>query len=149
MPSARLCLDEQSAETWRDLMASIPKVVGVLSCGFVLSLGLSNPTRAEHLPSPSDVMKTDSISDRQGFQDDADKQMHDGMGGIRGSKHIKGELFRVDGDSYYIMLRDDTELRIRTDKTTVMSGDIKKGDLIEAKINDRNHALSIRSTKRK
>ena len=75
--------------------------------------------------------------------------MHDGMGGIRGSKHIKGELFRVDGDSYYIMLRDDTELRIRTDKTTVMSGDIKKGDLIEAKINDRNHALSIRSTKRK
>jgi hypothetical protein len=62
---------------------------------------------------------------------------------------IHCELFRVDGDSYYMMLRDDTELRIRTDKTTVMSGDIKKGDLIEAKINDQNHALSIRSTKRK
>jgi len=47
------------------------------------------------------------------------------------------------------MLRDDTELRIRTDKTTVMGEDIKKGDLIEAKINDQNHALSIRTTKRK
>jgi hypothetical protein len=42
------------------------------------------------VPSASDVMKTDSATDRQGFQDDADKQLHDGMGGIRGSKHIKG-----------------------------------------------------------
>jgi hypothetical protein len=130
-------------------MVAIPKFAGSLLCGFLLYVGLSNTAQAEHVPSASDVMKTDSATDRQGFQDDADKQSHDGMGGIRGSKHIKGELFRVDGDSYYIMLRDDTELRIRTDKTTVMSGDIKKGDLIEAKINDRNHALSIRSTKRK
>jgi hypothetical protein len=130
-------------------MVTISKFSGMLSCGFLLCVGLSNTTQAEHVPSASDVMKTDSAADRQGFQDDADKQMHDGMGGIRGSKHIKGELFRVDGDSYYIMLRDDTELRIRTDKTTVMGGDIKKGDLIEAKINDQNHALSIRSTKRK
>jgi hypothetical protein len=30
-----------------------------------------------------------------------------------------------------------------------MGEDIKKGDLIEAKINDQNHALSIRTTKRK
>jgi hypothetical protein len=130
-------------------MVAIVTFAGSLSCGVLLCVGLSNTVQAEHVPSASDVMKTDSATDRQGFQDDADKQMHDGMGGIRGSKHIKGELFRVDGDSYYIMLRDDTELRIRTDKTTVMGGDIKKGDLIEAKINDQNHALSIRSTKRK
>jgi hypothetical protein len=149
MPSARLCLDEQSAETWRDLMASIPKVVGVLSCGFVLSLGLSNPTRAEHLPSPSDVMKTDSISDRQGFQDDADKQVYDGMGGIRGSRHIKGELVRIEGHDYFIHVKDGTEVPMHTDKTTVMKGEIKKGDRIEAKINDKNHALSIRSVKQK
>ena len=41
-------------------MVSIPKVVGVLSCGFLLCLGLSNAAQAEHAPAPSDVMKTDS-----------------------------------------------------------------------------------------
>lgn len=130
-------------------MVTILKFAGMLSCGFLLCVGLSNTAQADHVPSASDVMKTDSATDRQGFQDDADKQMHDGMGGIRGSKRIKGELFRIEGDSYYIILRDVTELRIRTDKTTMMSGAIKKGDLIEAKINDQNHALSIRSAKRK
>ena len=47
-------------------MVSIPKVVGILSCGFLLCLGLSNAAKGEHSPSVSDVMKTDSQSDRQG-----------------------------------------------------------------------------------
>ncbi|MDZ4856457.1 MAG: hypothetical protein SGJ26_16655 [Nitrospirota bacterium] len=34
-----------------------------------------------------------------------------------------------------------------TDNTTKMMGEIKKGDRIEAKVNDQNHALSIRSVK--
>ena len=46
------------------VMVSIPKVFGVLSCGFLLCLGLSNAVQAEHAPSPSDVMKTDKTSDR-------------------------------------------------------------------------------------
>ena len=62
-------------------MVAIPKFAGSLSCGFLLCVGLSNTVQAEHVPSASDVMKTDSATDRQGFQDDADKQMHDGMGG--------------------------------------------------------------------
>ncbi|MEP6959416.1 MAG: hypothetical protein ABI980_11865 [Nitrospirota bacterium] len=130
-------------------MVVIPKVVSVLSCGFVLCLGLSNAAQAEHAPSPSDVMKTDSTSDRQGFQADDDKPMHDGMGGIRGAKHIKGELVRIEGDEYFIIVKDGAEVPMHTDKTTVMRGEIKKGDLIEAKINDKNHALSIRVAKRK
>ena len=40
-------------------MVSLSKMVGVMSCGFLLSLGLSNVVQAEHTPSPSDVMKTD------------------------------------------------------------------------------------------
>ena len=55
-------------------MISIRKVVGILSCSFLLCLGLSNVALSEHAPSPSDVMKTDSVSDRQGFQSDDDKQ---------------------------------------------------------------------------
>ena len=129
-------------------MVSIPKVVGVLSCGFLLCLGLSNAAQAEHAPAPSDLMKTDAQSDRQGFQSDDDKQMNDEMGSNRakGAKTIKGELFRVEDGNYFVKVKDGKEIRLHTDKTTQMIGEIKKGDRIEAKVNDQNHALSINKT---
>ena len=130
-------------------MVSIPKVVGVLSCGLLLCLGLSRAAQAEHSPSPSDVMKTDAVTDRQGFQSDDDKQMNDKMRSNRaeGAKTIKGELFRVEDGNYFVKVKDGKEVRLHTDKTTQMIGEIKKGDHIEAKVNDQNHALSIRSVR--
>jgi len=127
-------------------MVSIPKVVGVLSCGFLLFLGLSNAVQAEHTPSSSDVMKTDHVDDRQGFQSDDDKQMNEKMqsSSAEGSKMIKGELFRIESGNYFVKVKDGKEVRLHTDKTTQMSGEVKKGDRIEAKVNDQNHALSIR-----
>ncbi len=128
-------------------MISIRKVVGILSCSFLLCLGLSNTARSEHQPSPSDVMKTDSVSDRQGFQSDDDKQKNvdnkkkDGAG----EKMIKGELIRVENANYTIKMQNGKEIRLHTDKTTEMMGTVKKGDQIEAKVNDKHHALSIRS----
>jgi len=129
-------------------MGSISKVVGLMSCGFLLCLGLSNPAQAEHTPSPSDVMKTDKTSDRQGFQADDDKQTNVKMedSSAKGSKTIKGELFRIEGGNYFVKVKDGKEVRLHTDKTTEMTGEIKKGDRIEAKVNNQNHALSIRST---
>jgi len=130
-------------------MVSIPKVVGVLSCGFLLCLGLSNAAQAGNTPGASDVMKTDSVTDRQGFQSDDDKQRNvdDKMGSNRadGAKTIKGELFRVEDGNYFVKVKDGKEVRLHTDKTTQMIGEIKKGDRIEAQVNDQNHALSIRS----
>src|SRR6478672_11167100 len=108
-------------------MVSMQKVVGVLSCGFLLCLGLSNAAQAEHPPAPSDVMKTDSVSDRQGFQSDDDKQTN--VDDEKGSNHAK----------------DAKEVRLHTDKTTQMMGEVKKGDRIEAQVNKKHHALSIRS----
>jgi uncharacterized membrane protein YcgQ (UPF0703/DUF1980 family) len=132
-------------------MVSIPKIVGVLSCGFLLCLGLSTAAQAEHAPAPSDVMKTDAQTDRQGFQSDDDKQknVNDEKGSTRteGAKTIKGELFRVEDGNYFVKVKDGKEVRLHTDKTTQMTGEIKKGDHIEAKVNDQNHALSIRSAK--
>ena len=132
-------------------MVSIPKVVGVLSCGFLLCLGLSNAAQAGNTPGASDVMKTDSVTDRQGFQSDDDKQKNvdDKMGSNRadGAKTIKGELFRVEDGNYFVKVKDGKEVRLHTDKTTQMIGEIKKGDRIEAQVNDQNHALSIRSTR--
>ena len=128
-------------------MVSVLKVVGVLSCGFLLCLGLSSATQAEHAPAPSDLMKTDAQSDRQGFQSDDDKQKSAEMGSNRaeGAKTIKGELFHVEDGNYFVKVKDGKEVRLHTDKTTQMMGEIKKGDRIEAKVNKQNHALSIRS----
>jgi hypothetical protein len=130
-------------------MVSIPKVVGLMSCGFLLCLGLSNSVRAEHTPSPSDLMKTDRVDDQQGFQADDDKQKNVKTEGssAEGSRTIKGELFRVEGGHYFVKIKDGKEVRLHTDKTTHMTGEIKKGDHIEAKVNNQNHALSIRTAK--
>jgi hypothetical protein len=130
-------------------MVCIPKVVGVLSCGFLLCLGLSNAAQAEHTPAPSDLMKTDSVSDRQGFQSDDDKQQNvveKRSNSAKGAKTIKGELSRVEDGNYFVKVKDGKEVRLHTDETTQMTGEIKKGDRIEAKVNKKNHALSIRST---
>lgn len=127
-------------------MVSIPKIVGVLSCGLLLCLGLSKAAQAEHSPSASDVMKTDSQSDRQGFQSDDDKQTSGKIGSTRakGAKTIQGELVRVEDGNYFVKVKGGKEIRLHTDKTTQMVGEIKKGDRIKAKMNDQNHALSIR-----
>ena len=131
-------------------MVSIPKIVGVLSCGFLLCLGLSNAAQAEHPPASSDVMKTDSVSDRQGFQSDDDKQKNvddeKGSNHVKDAKTIKGELSRVEDGNYFVKVKDGKEVRLHTDKTTQMMGEVKKGDRIEAQVNKKNHALSIRST---
>ena len=129
-------------------MISIRKVVGIVFCSFLLCLGLSNAALSEHAPSPSDVMKTDSVTDRQGFQSDDDKQKNvDNEKGksATGAKTITGELSRVEDGNYFVKVKDGKEVRMHTDKTTQMTGEIKKGDRIEAKVNHENHALSIRA----
>ena len=90
-------------------MVAIPKVVGILSCGFLLCLGLSNAVQAEHAPGASDVMKTDSVTDKQGFQSDDDKQKNvdnkKGSNHADGAKTIKGELSRVEDGNYFVKVR--------------------------------------------
>jgi hypothetical protein len=134
-------------------MVSIPKIVGVLLCGLLLCLGMSTAAQAEHSPSASDVMKTDSQSDSGlGFQSDHDRQKNvdDKKGSTRakGAKTIQGELVRVEDGNYFVKVKGGKEVRLHTDKTTQMIGEIKKGDRIEAKTNDQNHALSLRSAQR-
>ena len=91
-------------------------------------------------------MRTDHIDDRQGYQSDDDKQQNEKMqrSSAEGSKTIKGELFRVESGNYFVRVKDGKEVRLHTDKTTEMAGEVKKGDRIEAKVNNQNHALSIR-----
>ncbi len=130
-------------------MVSISKLIGALSCGLLLCLGLSKAAQAEHSPSSSDVMKTDSQSDSGlSFQSDDDKQNNvddkKKSTRVKDAKTIIGELVRVKGGNYFVKVKGGKEVRMHTDKTTQMAGEVKKGDRIEAKMNDQNHALSIR-----
>jgi len=61
------------------------------------------------------------------------------------AKTIKGELLRVEYGDYVVKEKDGKEVRLTTDKMTQMMGQLKKGDRIEAKVNEQNHALLIRS----
>jgi hypothetical protein len=134
-------------------MKSSQTIVGILSSVVVLYLGPFQVVQAEHSPSPSDTMKTDSITDAQkyNFQSDTDKQRNVKEDGAEadGGKTIRGELFRVDDADYFVKTKGGTEVRLHTDKTTKMKGKIKKGDQIEATVNDQNHALSIQAVPRK
>lgn len=102
-------------------MVSIPKVVGILSCGFLLCLGLSTAAHA-------------------GQADET------GSSRLEGAKTITGELLRVEYGDYFVKGQDGKEVRLTTDKTTQIMGQLKKGDRIEAKMNEQNHALLIRQT---
>ena len=107
-------------------MVPIPKIVGAMSCGFLLCPGLFNAAHAEHSPSPSNVMKTNEVTDRQGFQSDDDKQKYvdndKGRNRAEDARTIEGELLRVKDGNYFVKVKDGKEVRLHTDKTTQMMG---------------------------
>jgi hypothetical protein len=98
-------------------MLSIPKVVGVLSCSFLLFLGLSGVAQASNPASPADDMKA-GPSDKKGGQGD-----------------LKSDQIRLKG-------QDRKEVGLRTDQATPNTGKMDQGDRIEADVNDRNRAKS-------
>jgi hypothetical protein len=130
-------------------MVSISKIVGVLSCGFLLCLGLSNASQAGNAAPTTDEMKADQSDRRQGGQEAGEQQMSDDMTGgqSKDGKMIKGEVLRVEGDNYFVKGQDGKEVRMHIDKTTETIGSFKQGDRIEAKVNEEHHALSIRSAR--
>jgi len=101
-------------------MITMLKVVSVLSCGLLLCLGLSTAA----------------------YAGEADET---GPSRLERAKTITGELLRVEYGDYVVKEKDGKEVRLTTDKTTQMMGQLKKGDRIEAKVNEQNHALLIRS----
>ena len=101
-------------------MVSITKVVGVLSCGVLLCLGLAQAAHA-------------------GLSDET------GASRLAQAKVIKGDLVRLDYGDYIVKEQDGKEVRVHTGKKTQIMGQLKKGDRVEVKVDDQNNALSIRS----
>ena len=122
-------------------MVSIPKIVGVLSCGFVLGLGLSTVTQAAEKSLAAERMKPDASADRKADLVKPDEDT------VQGINTIKGEVLRIKGEHFYVRRSDGKEVHLHTKPTTQMTGELKKGDHIEAKVNDQNDALSIRQAK--
>jgi hypothetical protein len=82
-------------------MLAILKVVGVMSCSFLLCLGLAN------------------------IASSADK-----MSDTEPGKSIKGKLLRIEGDNYIVKNREDgKEVSLHVDKTTIKNAvGFKDGD---------------------
>lgn len=99
-------------------MVSIPKVVGVLSCSFLLCLGLSNVTQAGNAASAADDMKAGPSDNKKGGQAD-----------------LKSDQNRLKG-------QDEKEVGLRTDQATPKTGKMDQEDRIEADVNDQNRAKS-------
>jgi hypothetical protein len=118
-------------------MATIPKVVGVLSCGVLLCLGLSNAAQARIAASTEDRVSA-------GQSDRGDK-MRDPMKGARskGGWTIRGELVRIEGNNYVVKGGDGQEVRLHTDRTTQMMKKVHLGDWIQAKVNNQYDAALI------
>jgi hypothetical protein len=104
---------------------AIPKIVGGVLCSVLLCLGLSNAASA------ADDMKPGGQTDQKDMT--VQKQSHT----------IQGNVVRVEYGEYLVKDKNGQEVRLHTDKTTQMMGQIKKGDRVVAKVNDQNHALSI------
>jgi hypothetical protein len=99
-------------------MFSILKVAGVLSCGVLLCFGLSQAAHAIE---------------------------GDGANRLAQAKVIKGDLVRIDYGDYIVKEKDGQEVRVHMTKKTQIMGQLAKGDRVEAKVDDQNNALSIRS----
>jgi len=63
---------------------------------------------------------------------------------LNGSHTIKGEVLRIEPNSYFVQQYDGDQVSVYADDTTQVTGNIHTGDHIEAKVNAQSHALAIR-----
>ena len=99
---------------------SLIKLVSVLSCGMLLCLGLSQAAYAG-------------------------KADEEGASRLAQAKVIRGDLVRIDYGDYLIKEKDGQEVRLHVSNKTQKMGQLKQGDRVEAKVDDQNNALTIRS----
>ena len=127
-------------------MVSLSKVVGVMSCVFVLCLGLSTAVQADDAATSAGKLKTDQSDRRQGGQEADKKQMREPESDTStDSKTITGEVLRVEGNDCFIKGQDGKEVRLHIDTTTLKARNIEPGERIEAKVDNQNHVLAILS----
>lgn len=115
-------------------MVSIPITAAVMSWGLLLCIG--------YTASAADEMRDDQSVSRNAGQPAYVVKREEGQAGIR---TIRGEVLRIEHENYFVKQYDGRKVRLQIDEMTQMTGNIGQGERIEAKVNDQNYALSIRS----
>ncbi len=110
-------------------MKSIPQVCSVI-CGLALLILF-------HATQTSAVMLAEVGTNAN----QSDRKLSD----VTGSRTIKGAVMRIEYGDYFVKEKDGKEVRVHTDKTTQMMGQLKQGDRVEVEVTGQNHALRIRS----
>ena len=119
-------------------MVSILKVVVLMSCGFLLCLGLSPMAEAGDAAQANRPTSPANPTVRKGGHAAVKAER------LKTGHRIEGEVLRVEGKHYFVKGQDGQEARLHTDQTTRKIGKIGEGDRIVAVVNDQNHARSIR-----
>jgi hypothetical protein len=128
-------------------MVQIPKVVSILSCAFMLGLGLSSVAMAIENSLATDETKAEQNAERKGSLPGLLKQDADTRRGIH---TMKGEVLRLEPDHYVIKRSDGKQVSLHVDETTKVTRTFAPGEWIEAKViqyNDGHYALSINPVK--
>jgi len=127
-------------------MLSILKYAGVMLFGCLLWMGLSNSVQAGEGLKGGTSDQTNQSDPKKGGEADRLKSNQNQMKGSHSEvgSTIKGEVLRVEGDTYFLKGQDGKEVRLQTDISTQKTGIFKQGDRIEAKVTEENLALSIR-----
>jgi len=120
-------------------MVSILKVIGVISCGFVLYLGWPNATLAinnltQELGQQEADERTDRLSDTLKHEEETPE----------GVSTVHGEVLRIKRSHYLVRKNTGDVIHLHLDDNTQKTGTVRKGDRIEAKVNDQNQVLLIR-----
>lgn len=112
-------------------MVSIHKVVGVLSCGLLLCLGLST------VASSADQFNSDPSRGTIWTVDDKDRFV--------AGKEVKGEIVRIDGENYVVREASGAEVRMHVNAGTEKRSNLipKVGEHVLAKVDAKGHALSF------
>lgn len=118
-------------------MASIPKIIGVISCSVVLGLSLSTAAQAGMSPGPCNDRKTGQPN-----------LFNCNENTVRGIDTITGEVLRVEGSNYLIQQFNGKEMWLHVDPITKMIGHIDRGNRVEARVGEvslqKKYTLSLR-----
>ena len=121
-------------------MVRILKVVGLMSCGILLCLGLSIPQAGHAAQAVQPASPADPGVGKRGQASVRGEQ-----GTLKGGHRLEGDVLRVEGEYYFVMGQDEKEeVRVQTDRSTKKIGSFSQGNRIVANVNDQNHARWIR-----
>ena len=118
------------------------RIVYVLSSALLLGDGLSHAALATE-PNIGAEERAGNTCEQRGLQTILQAEQEEGNTGYT----IRGEVLRVEGNTYVVRKQDGKEVSLQTDQTN-----ITQGDFIQANLNGQNQVLRIgplRSTDRR